>query len=127
MEDIEKKAIQEVVEKAYIEGIHKTQNEDTIRNGFHKDFVMFVYKDNSINKVSLDEWFDRITKLKVENPDSWKTETTYNIDFIDVKDYSAAVKLHVYKGASLFAIDYMLLYKFVDCWKIVSKIFSLPS
>lgn len=35
-------------------------------------------------------------------------------------------KLNVYKGTTHFSTDYMLLYKFNDGWKIVSKIFTVP-
>ena len=38
MQNNNKEAIRQTIEKAYIEGIHTTQDESTIRGGFHKDF-----------------------------------------------------------------------------------------
>ncbi|NIV44636.1 hypothetical protein GWN49_07160, partial [Candidatus Bathyarchaeota archaeon] len=39
---------------------------------------------------------------------------------------AAVAKLDVYKGTTQFSTDYMLLYKFKEGWKIVSKIFTVP-
>ena len=44
---MEEKAIKQVIERAYIEGIHTTQDENTVRSGFHKDFAMLVLQDNA--------------------------------------------------------------------------------
>ena len=117
--------IKSIIEKAYIEGVHTSQDESTIRTGFHKDFVMLVYKDNRMEKVTIDMWFNRIEELKKSNPDLWNKETHYDSLEINVTDYAASVKLDVYKGDAFFSTDYMLLYKFNEGWKIVSKIFTI--
>ena len=54
MQTNDKEMIKLVIEKAYIEGIHTTQDENTIRSGFHKDFEMLVYKDDGFEKVTID-------------------------------------------------------------------------
>ena len=127
MENVEKKAIKEVIEESYIQGIHGSQDERTVRRGFHHDFTMFVKQDNIIEKVTLNNWFARIETLKAENPELWNGETTHTFQFVDTTGNAAVVKLDVYKGGIHFSTDYMLLYKFKDCWKIVSKIFTIPS
>lgn len=119
-------SIKKVIEEAYINGIHRAQDENLVKNGFHKDFNMLVLKDNSINKVDVDEWLKRIEKMKKDNPDLWNAETTYKFVLIDATGSSAVVKLDVYKGEIHFSTDYMLLYKFEEGWKIVSKIFNIP-
>ena len=117
--------IKSIIEKAYIEGVHTTQNESTIRSGFHKDFEMLVYKDDEIEKVSVDLWFKRIEKMKKGDPDLWSKETHYDSLQINGTGYAASVQFDVYKGDTFFSTDYMLLYKFKDGWKIVSKIFTI--
>jgi hypothetical protein len=87
---------------------------------------MYVHQKDQVLKVGVDDWLDRVERLKRENPEFWKQETTYRHVNIDVTDYGTSVKLHVFKGSSLFSTDYMLLYKFKDGWKIVSKIFTIP-
>jgi hypothetical protein len=120
-----KEAIRRVIEKAYIRGIHETQDEATVRSGFHPDFCMAVLQGDEMIKVGLDEWFERIQVLKAENPDLWSAETTCEFLLIDVAGDAAAVKLDVYKGETFFSTDYMLLYRFAEGWRIVSKIFTI--
>ena len=127
MDSIEKEAIQKVIEEAYIDSIHERQDEDGARRGFHHNFTMFVLKDDNIDAVTLDSWFGRIEQLKADAPELWEAKTTSTIEFIDVSGNAAVVKLEVYKGETHFSTDYMLLYKFKDGWKIVSKIFTVPS
>jgi hypothetical protein len=127
MEDVEKEAIRQTIERAYIRGIHGNQDEETVRSGFHPDFNMLVLRDDGIDKVSVEEWFDRIEVMKADNPELWSAETTHNFLLIDVARYAAVAKLDVYRGDVHFSTDYMLLYKFEDGWKIVSKVFSIPA
>ena len=99
--------------------------EETIRSGFHKDFEMLVYKDDAIEKVTIDTWFKRIEQLKKNNPELWSQKTHYDFLEIDITGNAASVQLDVYKGDTFFSTDYMLLYKFKKGWKIVSKIFTV--
>lgn len=126
MENAEKEAVRQVIEEAYIRGIHGDQNEKTVKSGFHEDFAMLVLEDNAIHKVTVDEWLDRIETMKTDNPELWSAETTYDFAFIDVAGKAAAAKLNVYKGTTHFSTDYMLLYGFEDGWRIVSKTFTIP-
>jgi hypothetical protein len=127
MGNTEQEAIKRVIEKAYIHGIHDTQDEQTVKSGFHPEFNMLVHQDDTILKVNVDEWLDRLEVLKAENPELWSAETTYEFLLVDVAGNAAAAKLDVFRGETHFSTDYMLLYKFADGWKIVSKVFSVPS
>lgn len=125
IQDKEEMAVQKVIEDAYIKGIHGNQDEKTVKSGFHKDFAMLVLKDMSLEKVNVDQWLQRIEEMKKENPELWKAKTTHNFLLIDVTGSAAAAKLDVFKGKIHFSTDYMLLYKFGDGWKIVSKVFTV--
>ena len=123
----EKKAVEQVVIDAYIRGIHGNQDVKTVRNGFHEDFAMLVPEESgNIRKVSVDAWLDFIENTaKVQNPGLWSSDATYRFDCVDITDHVASVKIQVYRGEKHFSTDYMLLYRFDDGWKIVSKIFKL--
>ena len=88
--------------------------------------VLQKIQDDAILKVDVDEWLDRLEALKADNPELWSSETTYEFLLVDVAGYAASAKLDVFRGETHFSTDYMLLYKFTDGWKIVSKIFSGP-
>lgn len=126
MGNAEKEAIKQVIEEAYIRGIHGDQDEQRVKSGFHQDFAMLVLRDNAIKKVTVDEWLEIIEASKADNPESWNVETTHHFLLVDVTRNAAVAKLDVYKGTAHFSTDYMLLYKFEDGWKIVSKIFAVP-
>jgi hypothetical protein len=126
MDNTEKDAIKGVIERAYVEGIHRTQDEATVRGGFHPDFAMLVLQDSVMQRVSVDEWFQRIETLKADSPDLWSSETTHEFRLVDVAGYAAVAVLDVFKGEVHFSTDYLLLYKLDDGWKIVSKVFSVP-
>lgn len=127
MGNVEKEAIKQVIEKAYIQGIYGNQDEETVKSGFHRDFAMLVLRDNALEKVMVDEWLARLEVMKTENPDLWEAETRHTFELVDVAGYAAVAKLEVYKGSTHFSTDYMLLYRFEQGWRIVSKIFAIPS
>ena len=126
MVDNDKEAIKKVIDEAYINGVHRDQDENKMKSGFHQDFAMLVFNNNEINKVSVDEWLERVAKMKKDNPELWKSKTSYDFKLIDVTRNAAVAKLDVYKGTIHFSTDYMLLYKFEEGWRIVSKIFAIP-
>jgi len=126
MIDNDKEAIKKVIEEAYIKGVHRDQDENKMKSGFHQDFAMLVLNNNEINKVSVDEWLKRVAKMKKDNPELWKSRTSYDFRLVDVTRNAAVAKLDVYKGTTHFSTDYMLLYKIEKGWKIVSKIFTIP-
>lgn len=96
-------------------------------SGFHPDFRMLVYHKDDIDKVSVDEWLEWVEGIKTDNPEMWQSETRYTFDLVDIAGNAAAAELNVHKGKAHFSTDYMLLYKFRDGWKVVSKIFSMPA
>jgi len=123
----DKEAIKQVIEKAYIRGIHGNQDEETAKSGFHQDFAMLVLQDDALEKVTVDEWLARLEVMKAQNPDLWEAETRHTFELVDVAGYAAVAKLEVYKGNTHFSTDYMLLYRFEEGWRIVSKVFAIPA
>jgi hypothetical protein len=117
--------VKEVIEKAYIDGIHRKQNMEIAETGFHPDFRMLVLRNGRLAEVDLDKWFSMMGGSRKDMSDKRGPEVTYKFFFVDITDSAAVAKLAVYKDGKLFATDYFSLYKFGDMWKIVSKVFSL--
>jgi hypothetical protein len=115
-----------VIERAYIEGIHTTQDEETVKSGFHQGFAMLVLQDDALAKVTVDEWLPRVEVMKAENPALWAAEVRHTFKLVDVAGYAAVAVLDVYRRDIHFSTDYLLLYRFEEGWRIVSKIFSVP-
>ncbi|MBI9044986.1 MAG: nuclear transport factor 2 family protein [Anaerolineaceae bacterium] len=121
-----KEAIINIIQQAYIQGIHGNQDISLIQSGFHKDFTMLVLKNDRLEKVKVDQWLERIKEMKAKHPEIWNLKTQHTIEFIDYSGSAAVVKIKVFKGDLHFSSDYMLLYQFEKGWKIVSKIFAVP-
>ena len=125
MGEKEVEAVKRVIEEAYMDGIHRTQDRETVDSGFHRDFRMLVLDDDELRKVSLDEWFDRIEGMKTDKPEMWMGESRHEFRLVDVAGRAAVAKLDIYKNDEYFSTDYMLLYRFGDGWRIVSKVFTI--
>ena len=52
--------IKQVVEQAYIRGIHEEQNRILIDTGLHPTFEMLVLGKNEVMRVSINKWLTRI-------------------------------------------------------------------
>lgn len=120
----ETRLVKEVIEKAYIDGIHRKQNIKLAETGFHPDFRMLVLRGDKLKKIDLDEWFRMMGGSRDDTSDKPGPAVTHAFQFVDITDSAAVAKLAVYKGGKLFATDYFSLYKFDGRWKIVSKVFS---
>jgi len=116
--------VKEVIEKAYIDGIHRKQSMKIAQTGFHIDFKMLVLRNGRLLEVDLDRWFSMMGGSRKEKSNMRGPQVTHEFFFVDITDSAAVAKLAVYKNGKLFATDYFSLYKFGDRWKIVSKVFS---
>ena len=125
MSEKEVEAVKRVIEEAYMDGINRNQDKEAAKIGFHRDFRMLVLRDDELSKVSIDEWFDRIEGRKAENPEMFRNRVSRAVfHLVDVAGNAAVAKLDVYRNDEFYSTDYMLLYKFVDGWKIVSKVYT---
>lgn len=113
-------AIQEVLETAYVQGLHVLRDEAAVRNGFHPDFMMSVNDGEGVILVPLDMWLERLELDGQRNP----KQVEGRFEFVDVTGEAAAAKLQIYEDGEHRYTDYFGLYKMPEGWKIVSKSFQ---
>lgn len=117
-------AIKSVVTSAYVEGIHNRGNVDDIRKGFHPSFNMLRLNNNDIKPLPIEEWIANIEKAKKENSTTAPTPRTEGKFInVDVTGNAAVVKLELVREGKKIFTDYLVLYKFTEGWRIVSKTF----
>ena len=116
--------IKQVIEDAYVGGIHTSQDELTVRAGFDDEFRMYVKTSDGVTPVGISDWLRRVDELRADSPELWNRPTRVTFDTIDVAGDCAVARLTVRKGASYFSTDYMLLYRLDDGWRIVAKVFT---
>jgi hypothetical protein len=115
-------AIKQVITSAYIDGIQNRGNVDDIRKGFSPSFNMLRVVDNQIKPLPIEEWIANIEKSKAANePAQPKAEGKFVN--IDITGTAAVVKLDLFRAGKRTFTDYLVLYKFTEGWRIVSKTF----
>ncbi len=116
--------IKRTIESAYVGGIHNGGPLADIRSGFHPSFVMFRFNKNEIISVALEEWITNIEKGRTQaNPNADGNKATAEYKQVSVAGNSANVMLDLFRGDKKLFTDHLLLYKFNEGWRIVSKTF----
>jgi len=116
----DEQAIRDVITTSYIGGIQNGGPSEDIRKGFHPTFTMLRLIDNDVKPYAIEEWIAAIEKRKQENaPAQPKAEGKFIT--VDITGNAATVKLELYRDNKKTFTDYLVLYKFTEGWKIVSK------
>ena len=121
----EKELIKNVIQTAYIDGLHNKGELDLIEEGFHPGFNLLGVRDNSLTVYPIYTWIESYKKRKTDDPAPLSTEQKITCDYlqIDITGNAAMSKIELYKNGSLLFTDYLFLYKFNEGWRIVSKIY----
>jgi ketosteroid isomerase-like protein len=114
----------EVVEKAYVDGVHRNADAETMRAGFHPEFVMFVKTgDGGVRQVTLDEWAGRIAEAGA-HPDRQTPNIEAELELVGETDDAAVVRVELKRDGRHVFTDFLSLYRTADGWKIVGKIYQ---
>lgn len=118
---VEEEAVKNVVNSAYVGGIHNGGPVEDIRKGFHPTFAMLRQMENTVKPLPIEEWIANIEKARSSNaaPSTVKTEGKFVS--VTVAGTAANVVLELYRGDKKIFTDNLLLYKFNEGWRIVSK------
>jgi hypothetical protein len=121
----EVKAIKEVIQSAYVEGLQNEGDAAKIDAGFHPDFDLLIPEGDQLKRYAIKDWKKNTMKKreagKLPLPKDRQVSVTF--EFVDVEGTAATAKIKFLVGKDLRYIDYISLYKFGENWKIVSKIF----
>ena len=118
----DEEAIKAVITSAYVEGIQNRGNTDDIRKGFHPSFNMLRMMQNEIKPFAIEEWIAALEKSKADNP-AQPPRTEAKFLNVDVTGNAAVVKLDLFRENKKTFTDYLVLYKFTEGWRIVTKTF----
>ncbi len=113
-------AIRQVVQSAYIEGLHMNAGHDQVRAGFHPEFVMFVRSNEGVRTVTIEQWIGRLPPEGTVP----SHEATADIQVLSREGSAAAVRAEVYFDGEHVFTDFFLLYDIEGSWRIVGKTFQ---
>jgi hypothetical protein len=122
----DQEAIRKVIQTAYVEGLQNEGDTLKINQGFHPSFVMFIPgKKGDLISYPLATWKAKVAADRASGKLPRKKEEMISVRFLDVKvtGNAAMAQFEFYVGTKLTFIDYQLLYKYGNDWKIVTKTF----
>jgi len=118
------KAIKQVIQSAYIDGIHNLGNIADIEKGFHPGFNLLIKNQNQeLIKYPIYNWIESVKKRKAEHPNGPEEKTTVEFVDIDITGDAGMAKIDLFRGGKKIYTDYLFLYKFGENWQIVSKVY----
>ncbi|MBX2897296.1 MAG: nuclear transport factor 2 family protein [Cyclobacteriaceae bacterium] len=115
--------VKEVVNTAYVSGIQNGGSIADIRKGFHPTFQMLRFIDNDVKPFGIEEWIAAIEKNRAQANVTPAPRTEGKFISVTVSGTAANVVLELYRGDKKIFTDNLLLYKFNEGWRIVSKTF----
>lgn len=119
----DEEAIRQVINSAYVGGIHNGGPIADIRKGFHPSFIMFVKNNNDIKSTTLDEWIANLEKSRQSGTPAPADPAVAKFKSVSVNGAAASAVLDLHRGDKKIFTDNLLLYKFDDGWRIVGKNF----
>lgn len=122
----DEKAIKQVIQTAYVEGLQNEGDLDKIDSGIHSGFNLIGVGENDEKwTLSIEEWKTKTEKKKREGQFPRKGDRKVSINFlnIDITGTAAVAKIEFFVGAEKKYVDYISLYKFESGWKMVNKIY----
>jgi len=115
--------VKQVISTSYIGGIHNGGPIKDIREGFHPSFNMLRLIDNQVKPLSIEEWITNIEANRAKNPNAVNPKVEGRFIAVAVAGTAANVDLEIYREGKKIFTDHLLLYKFTEGWRIVSKTF----
>ena len=112
--------VKQVVLSAYVQGIHNGGPVTDIRKGFHPTFNMLRLIDNEVKPLPIEEWIASIEKSRAQQT-APPVKTDAQFVSVSVTGNAANVVLELYRNNKKTFTDNLLLYKFSEGWRIVSK------
>lgn len=115
--------VKNVINTAYIGGIHNGGPVADIRKGFHPSFNMLRLMENEVKPLPIEEWIKNIEANRAKNSTVVSPKVEGKFVSVSVAGTSASVVLELYRENKKIFTDHLLLYKFNEGWRIVSKTF----
>ena len=116
--------VKEIINLAYVGGIHNGGPIDDILKGFHPSFIMFAQTNNNdVKQTPIEDWLKNIEAARAKDSTPSPVKAIAEFTAVNVVGTSASVTLDLYRGDKKVFTDHLLLYKFSEGWRIVGKSF----
>ena len=117
--------IHEVIQRAYIEGIHNEQDAEKVWSGFHPEFRIFMRRQGGeVVRAGADAMLQGVIRQRETNPASGAVPVVGTVKVLDIDGTTAVVRVDLSRDGVVGCTDYLSLHRFDDGWKIVSKVYQ---
>jgi hypothetical protein len=117
----EENDVKQVITISYIGGIHNGGPVEDIRKGFHPSFNMLRLVENQVKPLPIEEWITNIETQRSKNKNAVTPKVEGKFISVSVAGTSSSVVLELYREGKKIFTDHLLLYKFTEGWRVVSK------
>lgn len=117
----ENTAVKKAILDGYINGIFLKGDPELVKQGWHQDCVIVVYRKGTLRKIPVSAWIERLEKKP--GPLAPGIKITHKITDIKIAGNAAMVVVNIFFDGKLKYTDFMNLYKFPEGWKVITKTF----
>ena len=121
--DSDRKAIESLIDDAYIGGHLTGHDPKALRKGFHERFRMIVWHNGELDIRDREAWIGRVMSHPAPTPEaaaSWR----WQIPVIELAGDAGLAQIEVYKRDHHIFTDFLTFYRFPEGWRAVGKIFN---
>ena len=119
----EEDSIKQTIISAYQEGLINNGDTKAVLRGFHPGFNLLIKRENMLDKLPIYNWIQSTEEKVKAGRLPRKDKAKFSFPLVDITKDTAVVKVHFSMANKLVFTDYLLLYRFNDGWKIVSKVY----
>lgn len=115
----ERKAIEEIIQSAYIDGIFNEGDAAKVKEGWHYncDIVIYIKQRGVLFKNPVYSFVEMFEKGR----EGLHPGTSCKFKDVIIEGYAAVAIVEVFQEGKQIYTDFMNLYKLEDGWKIVTK------
>ncbi|PLX25433.1 MAG: hypothetical protein C0599_00610 [Salinivirgaceae bacterium] len=120
----DKELIKNVIEEGYVKGLHNNGDLAVTAKSFHEGFNLLGVSNNHLTKFPIYSWLEMSKKRREQKDQPVRPETISKYPMIDITGNAAVAKVELYQNENKIFTDYLMLYRFDEGWRIVSKIYE---
>ena len=117
----DKKAIEKIIQSAYIDGIFNEGDAAKVKEGWHFDCDIVVYRKHKHGEMLIKNPAYVFVDMFEKGEPALHPGTTCKFKDIIIEGYAAVAIVEVFQEDKQIYTDFMNLYKLKEGWKIVTK------
>ena len=118
----EKEKIKKVIRESLVDAAGNYWDLEKWKKGFHPEFTGLTRVGVELEKDTFSDWEEAIKTMEIKEPEGHGQLITGRIPQIDIRGHMGMAEVKIYYGTTLNETAYILLFRFSDGWKVVSKV-----